>query len=125
MALRTHDGDSGDSLSHTVPIYERHHTILRVAGRDLTEYLMKHLTDHTFVPMSRTCKKQTAVSHSSTEAQRISVDAGLRLAGGPALDLWDTVTDVFEASSCERSRAQQQTQEDETTLGGQEDNRQH
>ena len=35
-------------LSHTVPIYESyplHHTILCVAGRDLTEYLMKNLTD--------------------------------------------------------------------------------
>ena len=92
--------DSGDSLSHTVPIYESytlHHTILRVAGRDLTEYLMKHLTDRTFVPISGTCKKQTAVSHNSFEAQRISLGVGLRLAGGPALDLWDTVTDVFEA----------------------------
>ena len=35
-------------VSHTVPICESdtlHHTILRVAGRDLTEYLMKHHTD--------------------------------------------------------------------------------
>ena len=35
-------------VSHTVPIYESytlHHTILRVADRDLTEYLMKNLTD--------------------------------------------------------------------------------
>ena len=35
-------------VSHTVPIYESytlHHTILRVAGRNLTEYLMKNLTD--------------------------------------------------------------------------------
>ena len=36
-------------VSHTVPIYESytlHHTILHVAGRDPTEYLMKHLTEH-------------------------------------------------------------------------------
>ena len=35
-------------VSHTVPIYESytlHHTILHVAGRDPTEYLMKHLTE--------------------------------------------------------------------------------
>ena len=34
--------------SHTVPIYESHtlhHAILRWPGRDLTEYLMKHLTE--------------------------------------------------------------------------------
>ena len=35
------------------------------------------------------CKNQTAVSHSSTESEIISLDAGLRLDGIPALDLWD------------------------------------
>ena len=34
---------------------------------------------HTFVPISRMCKKQTAVSHSATESEIISLDAGLRL----------------------------------------------
>ena len=44
---------------------------------------------HTFVPMSWMCKKQTSVSHSSTESEIFSFDAGLRLDGIPALDLWD------------------------------------
>ena len=35
------------------------------------------------------CKKQTSVSHSSTESEIISLDAGLRMDGLPALDLWD------------------------------------
>ena len=43
---------------------------------------------HTFVPISWMCKKQTSVSHSSTESEIISLDAGLRLGGIPALDLW-------------------------------------
>ena len=38
---------------------------------------------HTFVPISWMCKKQTAVSHSSTESEIISLDAGLRLDGLP------------------------------------------
>ena len=42
---------------------------------------------HTFVPTSRMCKKQTSVSHSSTESEIITLDAGLRLDGIPALDL--------------------------------------
>ena len=46
---------------------------------------------HTFVPISWMCKKQTSVSHSSTEADIISLDAGLRLDGIPALDLWDLI----------------------------------
>ena len=37
---------------------------------------------------------QTAVSHSGTEAKIISVDAGPRLEGIPALNLLDKVPDV-------------------------------
>ena len=40
------------------------------------------------------CKKQTSVSHSSTESEIISLDAGLRLDGIPALDLWDLIVSV-------------------------------
>ena len=43
---------------------------------------------HTLVPISWMCKKQTAVSHSSTESD-ISLDTGLRLDGLLALELWD------------------------------------
>ena len=41
------------------------------------------------------CKKQTAASHSSTESEIISLDAGLRLDGLPALELWDLIISVF------------------------------
>ena len=50
---------------------------------------------HTFFPISWMCKKQTAVSHSSTESEIISLDAGLRLDGMPALELWDLIVSVF------------------------------
>ena len=52
----------------------------------------------TFVSISWMCKKQTSVSHSSTEAEVISLDAGLRMDGIPALDLWDLVIEVFHSS---------------------------
>ena len=50
---------------------------------------------HTFVPISWMCKKQTAVSHSSTESEIISLDTGLRLDGLPALELWDLMVSVL------------------------------
>ena len=50
---------------------------------------------HTFVPISWMCKKQTAVSHSSTESEIISLDAGLSLDGLPALELWDLIVSVL------------------------------
>ena len=54
---------------------------------------------HTFVPISWMCKKQTAVSHSSTESEIISLDTGLRLDGLPALDLIVSVLgNVFRVS---------------------------
>ena len=52
---------------------------------------------HTFVPISWMCKKQTSVSHSTTEAEVISLDAGLRMDGIPALTLWDLVIEVFHS----------------------------
>ena len=50
---------------------------------------------HRFIPISWMCKKQTAVSHSSTESKIISLNAGLRLDGFPALDLWDLIVSVL------------------------------
>ena len=50
---------------------------------------------HTFVPTSWMCKKQASVSHSSTESEIISLDAGLRLDGIPALDKWDLIVSVL------------------------------
>ena len=41
------------------------------------------------------CKKQTSVSHCSTESEIISLDAGLRMDATPALDLWDVVVEVL------------------------------
>ena len=54
---------------------------------------------HTFVPISWMCKKQTSVSHSSTESEIISLDTGLRLDGLPALELCDLIVSVFGSVS--------------------------
>ena len=53
------------------------------------------LGSRTFVPMSWKCKKQTSVSHSSTESEIIFLDTGLRLDGISALDLWELIVFVL------------------------------
>ena len=61
---------------------------------------------HTFVPISWMCKKQTSVSHSSTESEIISLDTGLRLDGLPALELWDLIflfLEIFLVFQIERT----------------------
>ena len=65
----------------------------------------------TFVTISWMCKKQTSVSHSSTESEIISLDAGLRIDGLSALDLWDTVIEVLRSSKSTESQpmGQQET----------------
>jgi hypothetical protein len=50
---------------------------------------------NTFCPLSWICKKQGAVSHSSTESEIISMDAGMRMEALPALGLWDLALEVF------------------------------
>ena len=59
---------------------------------------------NTCVPLSHSVKKQGAVSHSSTEAEIISMDANMRVDGLPALNLWEQVIDVFDKFIPEQDR---------------------
>ena len=49
------------------------------------------------------CKKQTSVSHSSTESQINSLDAGLRMDGLLVLDLWDVVIEALRSCNSTKS----------------------
>ena len=60
---------------------------------------------HTFVPISWMCKKQTTVSHSSTESEIISLDAGLRMDGILALDLRDLIVAVLHGNTYHNNQA--------------------
>ena len=54
------------------------------------------------------CKKQISVSHNSAEAETISLDAGLRMDGIPALDIWDSVIEVFPSSPNQTNKSEDQ-----------------
>ena len=56
------------------------------------------------------CKKQTAVSHSSTDAVILSIDAGLQTEGIPAMSLWDTVIVLLHLQAGGDSKLVHQTQ---------------
>ena len=53
---------------------------------------------NTFVPISWLCKKQSAVSHSSSEAEVISLDTAVRMEVLPCLQLWDQDIEVDSVS---------------------------
>ena len=68
--------------------------ILRIQNPLLEEHCALLGVIHLF-PISWMCKKQTSVSYGSTESEIFSLDAGLRLDGIPALDLWDLIVSVL------------------------------
>ena len=54
----------------------------------------------TFVPIGWMCKKQESVSHSSTEPEIISLDAGLRMDGLLALDFTECGDRKTNSKTC-------------------------
>ena len=60
------------------------------------------------VRVSWMCKKQT--SHSSTEVEVISLDAGVPMDGIPAVDLWALVIEVLHSSPNQTNRTRDVTE---------------
>ena len=68
--------------------------------QDILRIQNQHQVEHcAFSEASWMCKKQTSVSHSSTESEIISLDAGLRLDGIPAQDIWDLIVAVLHGNT--------------------------
>ena len=52
------------------------------------------------------CARNKFQSHTSTESEVISLDAGLRLDGIPALDLWDLIVTVLHGNTNQSDQVQ-------------------
>ena len=65
---------------------------------------------HTFISISWMCEKQTSFSHSSTESEKISLDASLRMNGILPLRLWDLVIEVLHSSSNQPKKSDENVQ---------------
>ena len=50
---------------------------------------------NTFVPLSWMCKKQGVISHSSSEAEVVSLETAVRMEGIPALTLWEIIINTL------------------------------
>ena len=69
--------------------------MLRIQNPHLEEHCAFLEVTHLFQQVGCARNKLPAVSHSSTESEIISFDAGLRLDGLPALESWDLIVSVF------------------------------
>ena len=59
---------------------------------------------NTFMPLASLCKKQTCVSHSSTELEIIALTLAVRKEALPLLTLWDIVVDVIDGPQTGRDK---------------------
>ena len=57
------------------------------------------VASHTFVPIAALSKKQSVVSHSSTESEIVSLEQGMRSEALPFLTLWEYVTAMFKSDT--------------------------
>ena len=69
----------------------------------------------TFAPLGAVSKTQSAVSHSSTEAEVIALDYAIRTEGLPALTFWDAVMPVFDRQGSPGGTAATATQVNQVT----------
>ena len=53
---------------------------------------------NTFAPITASCKKQTCVSHSSTESEIVAAEQGIRTEGLQVLTFWEIVVDLLSAT---------------------------
>jgi hypothetical protein len=64
---------------------------------------------NTFAPITASCKKQTCVSHSSTESEIVAAEQGIRTEGLQALAFWELVTELLGTAPTKPAETQTAT----------------
>ena len=68
------------ATAYSVPLFTDSSSAIDQKGSKSTSRIFLYLVGpNTFVPIAWACKKQRCVSHSSTEAELVALDAGLRM----------------------------------------------
>ena len=60
---------------------------------------------NTFAPITASCKKQTCVSHSSTESEIVAAEQAIRCEGLQALTFWEFVTELLSEKNVQPTAA--------------------
>ena len=63
---------------------------------------------NTFAPVTASCKKQTCVSHSSTESEIVAAEQGIRCEGLQVLAFWELVTELLGSKADQKAEMQKQ-----------------
>ena len=58
---------------------------------------------NTFAPITASCKKQTCVSHSSTESEIVAAEQAIRTEGLQALTFWELVTELLSTAPTQKA----------------------
>ena len=66
-----------------------------VQAKSTSGLYMAIVGPNTFAPITASCKKQTCVSHSSTESEIVAAEQGIRTEGLQALAFWELVTELL------------------------------
>jgi len=61
---------------------------------------------NTFAPVTASCKKQTCVSHSSTESEIVAAEQGIRCEGLQVLAFWELVTELLGSKADQKAEMQ-------------------
>ena len=84
----------GDKVEHCHPVLfsDADYAGDVVTATSTSGLYLAIVSPNTFAPITASCKKQTCVSHSSTESEIVAAEQGIRTEGLQALAFWELAT---------------------------------